>query len=84
MASDGYIGGIAGFNTGWIFGCGLHMDETEQIKENDVLTDIHHVGGIAGYNNGVIGNTDRTVNTSGSNSSRKTGTGGKCENPWQE
>lgn len=75
IASDGYTGGIAGFNTGWIFGCGLHMDETEQIKENDVLTDIHHVGGIAGYNNGVIGNTDRTVNTSGSNSSRKTGTG---------
>lgn len=75
MASAGYSGGIAGFNTGWIFGCGLDMDETEQIKENDVLADVHHVGGIAGYNNGVIGNTDRTVNTSGSNSSRKTGTG---------
>lgn len=75
IASDGYSGGIAGFNTGWIFGCGLDMDETEQIKENDVLADVHHVGGIAGYNNGVIGNTDRTVNTSGSNSSRKTGTG---------
>lgn len=56
VASEGYAGGISGFNAGQIVNCNsdVDYDETAQMLTSVTTETGNYVGGIAGYNNGQI------------------------------
>ena len=61
VSTDGYAGGITGFNAGWVYHCN---SETGNSRILETLADCggfdsRYAGGIAGSNYGILGNTQR-------------------------